>query len=258
MGVDKQGYLKQIPQKAWTAEYADVLSDVCTQLTVSLPDLIHSVYVYGSVARGTAKPGCSDLDLTLVLHHSATEAEQQVLKNIQQAIQEAHSIVSKVDFDIGVLVEVLAPESALKWGCWLKHYCCHLMGVDLSLSFPLCRPSKALAMALNGDCLERLNHYVEQISIEECHVQLKRLQREASRLLLRGTMVLRTDADLDWPQSLLDFVTTAQKRYPEQALVWAFFLTQTQDAVASKSVFLSQLNAYLDWLAKVMSESESP
>jgi predicted nucleotidyltransferase len=37
---------------------------------------LHSAYLYGSIPRGTATPGVSDLDLQLALHDEPTEADR--------------------------------------------------------------------------------------------------------------------------------------------------------------------------------------
>ncbi|WP_369597123.1 nucleotidyltransferase domain-containing protein [Pandoraea sp. PE-S2T-3] len=44
-----------------------LVADACESIPSALDDLLDGLYLYGSVARGCAVPGQSDLDLTLVL-----------------------------------------------------------------------------------------------------------------------------------------------------------------------------------------------
>ena len=80
------------------------------------PALIHSIYLYGSVARGEAIPGVSDLDITLLLTKPADSEALQRLEAWRQGFQREQRIVSKVDFDIGSVDEALKPEHHDSWG----------------------------------------------------------------------------------------------------------------------------------------------
>ncbi|MBP6115558.1 MAG: nucleotidyltransferase domain-containing protein [Neisseriaceae bacterium] len=252
IGVNEQGDIQQIPSLVLSLDEQRLLADACNRLQLALPTLIHSVYVYGSVARGTARPGASDLDLTLVLQRAPSAAESEALAAIQQALAQAHPIVSKVDFDVGTLAEVHTPALALRWGGWLKHYCRHVAGPDLSLDFPVLKPSRALALALNGDCVGRLGDYVLALRAATEPNDLRRLQREAARLVIRSTMVLRTDEDEGWPNALADLVVAATRHHPEQAAVWAYFMAQARQPRVDQATFVAYLQAYVDWLASSM------
>lgn len=250
VGIDQAGYVQQMPTEPLPRAYASLLAEVCAQLWALFPALIHSAYVYGSVARGTARLGVSDLDLTLILWQTPSAEEREALLRLQRCLAHRHPAVSKIDFDVGVVAEVLAPESALRWGGWLKHYCRHLKGDDLSLLFPVLPPTRALALALNGDCVSVLQDYVTQLEAATDDAAARRLQREAARQLLRATMVLRSDEDDAWPVTLVEMVAWASKHFPEQAQAWRYFEGQTQSSAADKNVFLAHLRAYLLWLGK--------
>ena len=47
--------------------FIPLLEALTSGLPCQFPALIHSIYLYGSVARGEAIPGVSDLDITLLL-----------------------------------------------------------------------------------------------------------------------------------------------------------------------------------------------
>ncbi|WP_454877288.1 nucleotidyltransferase domain-containing protein [Serratia inhibens] len=68
--------------------FAPVLAALTMGLPRQFPELIHSIYLYGSVARGEARPGVSDLDITLLLARPAAAVELQHIeqwrKNFQQ------------------------------------------------------------------------------------------------------------------------------------------------------------------------------
>ena len=105
--------------------------------------LLDGIYLYGSVARGSAKPGVSDLDVTLVLHQPPDAAALATLEALRLALAARHPEVVKIDFDIGSRQQVLDPQHLYSWGYWLKHHCRCLWGTDLAAHFDPFRPSRA-------------------------------------------------------------------------------------------------------------------
>nr|WP_237886437.1 nucleotidyltransferase domain-containing protein [Pseudomonas sp. PGPR40] len=78
-GIDADGYILTVPNVEVQSQFQDLLADVCMTLTGSEP-LLDGIYLYGSVARGNAVPGVSDLDLTLVLHSPPTSQDLEMLQ----------------------------------------------------------------------------------------------------------------------------------------------------------------------------------
>ncbi|MFD1839838.1 hypothetical protein ACFSHV_16115 [Paracidovorax cattleyae] len=57
----------------------------------------------------------------------------------------------KIDVDIGSRAEALDPGQANRWGFCLRHHCRGLWGNDLSRRFGPFRPSRGIALGMNGD-----------------------------------------------------------------------------------------------------------
>ena len=68
VAVDCNGYITLPNYKEIQPEYSGVVEEVITKLTSNFPDLVHSLYVYGSAATGRARLGKSDLDLTVIFN----------------------------------------------------------------------------------------------------------------------------------------------------------------------------------------------
>ena len=60
--------------------FIPLLEALTSGLPCQFPALIHSIYLYGSVARGEAIPGVSDLDITLLLTKPADSEALQHLR----------------------------------------------------------------------------------------------------------------------------------------------------------------------------------
>ncbi len=121
-GIDADGYILSVSNVEIQPQFQDLLVDVCMTLTRSEP-LLDGIYIYGSVARGDAVPGVSDLDLTLVLHSPPALQDLEMLESKKRTLESRHNEVTKIDFDIGSCFEVLAADNRMSWGYWLKHRC---------------------------------------------------------------------------------------------------------------------------------------
>jgi len=184
---------------------------------------VDSAYLYGSVARGDAVLGRSDVDVVLVLAGKPTVQDDIDIEAARRALETRHPEVSKVDFDVGFLEEVLAPENLHRWGFWLKHHCRCIYGYDLAGGIDPFLPSRRIARAVNGDFSYMLDGYAHRIGTESDPVTIARFAREASRKLIRATNMLRPVASDFWPESLEDHITLFVKTYPQMAQHAAFF-----------------------------------
>ena len=159
-------FIKPASEHPLQPEFVHLLDDARESPLHELGTLLHSLYLYGSVSRAAARPGLSDLDLSLVLAKPLTPAEAESLERVRTDLEARHPEVTKVDFDIGVLADVLNPAHLHSWGYWLKHECRCIYGTNLALQFDAFRPSAAIAQAVNGDYVQLLHNYAKRISKE--------------------------------------------------------------------------------------------
>lgn len=238
-------------------EFAALLHAVRTRLRVLLGPQLDSLYVYGSVARGVARPGHSDLDLSLVVTEALTPQQTQQLDALARQCLAEYAIVSKIDFDVGVRSDVLDPQNLYSWGYWLKHECRCIDGQDLAAHFPLFAPCMAIAQALNGDYLQTLNAYSAKIAAAPTQPELRRLQKEAARKWLRAGNLLRSESDAHWPRTLPDYVHSLCLQYPDMADVAGYFLRQASEPDASADAFNAQLQWGVQWLQQTLAPREA-
>ncbi|WP_440525445.1 nucleotidyltransferase domain-containing protein [Serratia nevei] len=230
--------------------FIPLLEALTSGLPCQFPALIHSIYLYGSVARGEAIPGVSDLDITLLLTKPADSEALQRLEAWRQAFQLEQRIVSKVDFDIGSVEEALNPEPCHSWGFWLKHHCRCLWGEDVSAAFPLFRPDRRIALAVNADLRPVLVRYREQLLLQASPVpDEKRLKREAARKLIRATNMLRAEGSAFWPTTLTDYAEQLLARYPAQQADMTYLLAHAVGE-ANDAAFVDRMMDFLAWIEK--------
>lgn len=250
-GTDANGFILEVPDAPVQSDFQNLLRDLCSTLVAEAPLLLDSIYLYGSVARGEAVPRVSDLDVTLVLSHEGSSPDLENIEALRKALAARHPEVVKIDFDIGHRAEVLAADNLFSWGYWLKHHCRCIWGNNLGQRFAPFRPSRAIAVAVNGDFEAVLNRYAERIEQTIDINEQSLWQREAARKLIRATNILRSDQDRNWPRTLDEHAEQFARHYPSMKTQIESFLVLAKTPTTSVKEFSTQLRNFVQWMAGV-------
>lgn len=163
-----------------------------------------SLYVYGSVATGTAQPGESDVDLLTVGLRSAEAAD------VARALSVRFS-----DLCRAVAVAAAQPsdfsgeiDAAYGGRVFLRHYCVHLVGPDLRSALPDFSADVRAARGFNGDIAQHARRWRMELDDGCDPVQLSRRLARKSLLAVAGLVSVHDDT---WTTDR----TTAAARWAE-------------------------------------------
>lgn len=248
MAIDLQGRITTLPPVEYQTQFKQLIGDVIAHLQLILKNRLHSIYVYGSVAKGQAVPYRSDLDLCLIFTRKIDEIEQRQLNEVHSYLEQTHNIVSKIDFDIGILADVIDERNRFSWGYWLKHHCRCIFGDDLSLRFEPFLPSKEIAVAVNGDFVDVLTQYIDELKNTADMNKRGLIQRAAARKLLRSTNILRNSSEVNWPDSLNEYAERFVTLFPECRYQISYFLQESYQPKDDSITFISKLEGFILWL----------
>ncbi|MDR0343274.1 MAG: nucleotidyltransferase domain-containing protein [Nocardiopsaceae bacterium] len=119
-----------------------------------------SLYVYGSVANGTARRGSSDVDLLsigladpVVLGERLSARYADRCRGVEVAAAMASDLTGGTDAAYGFRV-------------FLRHYCVHLTGPDPSAALPAFPADIRAARGFNGDLGQHLRRWRQQLESE--------------------------------------------------------------------------------------------
>ena len=230
-------------------EFQNVIQDAVQSLCTALPGILHSIYVYGSVAEGRAVPGRSDLDLTLVLHRPLSAAEKTILRCLDKALTARHSSVSKIGFDPGLLSEVPSAEDQPVWAYWLAHFCLPVWGDDLTLKLPVVTLNREIIHGINGDFPVLVRTNLMQLQKSPPLAEIRRIKRETARRLLRATALVWNDYETcTYPLPLPQMAGKAIALYPEKRHAITFLLGQTEEPDTGIIQFIAVAGTFSRWL----------
>ena len=127
-------------------------------------DNLHSVYLYGSVARKRAKPNRSNLDVLVVTHDSFSDVRTTLFNSIKWRFQKSYPFLTDVSLKNTLVKEVASLDSIFSWGFQLRHCSVCIYGEDLSECFGDYEPSWEIAKHWNMDVEDWVAVYRNRIA----------------------------------------------------------------------------------------------
>ncbi|MBY8874553.1 hypothetical protein K7640_22250 [Micromonospora sp. PLK6-60] len=209
--IAREGALHRVP-----AAFVPVVDAARARIAEVFGDgRLHSAYLYGSLPRGTAVPGVSDLDLLLALRREPTGADRADADAMQAALDERFAQVDGVGVLLFSARTLLSDLERHDLGFFVACLCTPLLGDDLAGRLPRYRPTSLLARETNGDLGRELAGWRERAAGTDAE------RRALARLV--GRRLVRTGFTLVMPRwggwvSDLDGCTEAFGHYHPERL----------------------------------------
>ncbi|WP_020134534.1 nucleotidyltransferase domain-containing protein [Streptomyces sp. 351MFTsu5.1] len=178
---------------------------------------LHSAYLYGSIPRGTARVGRSDLDLLLALNEEPTEADREDVRRFGEALDEEFPQIDGTGTLLYSRTQLLSEPERHDLGWFVACLCTPLLGDDLAEYLPRYRPDSLLARETNGDLALLLPRWRERIEAADSDETRRRLVRFMSRHLVRTAFTLVMPRWNGWTSDLAEMAEVFSAYYPERA-----------------------------------------
>lgn len=176
--IRREGALDRVQR-----EFAPVVE--ATRLRVAHafgPARLHSAYLYGSIPRGTAIPGTSDLDLLVILRDGPTDADRTAAAETCAA---AFPVIDGVGLLLSPARDVLSEAERDDFGFFVACLCTPLLGEDLAARLPRYRPTSRPARGTDGDLAAVLPLWRTRAAGATTDEARLRLSRRVARRLVR-------------------------------------------------------------------------
>lgn len=218
-GLDPQGY---IAREGSLARVPHDFRPVVAAARDGILDLfgarLHSAYLYGSIPRGTARVGRSDLDLLVVLYDEPAEADRSGGRALLEALDTRFPQTDGGGVLLSDRTWVLSDLERYDLGFFVACLCTPLLGEDLAEYLPRYRPDSLLARETNGDLALVLPRWRARIA-ETAHTEeaLRPLVRLMSRRLVRTAFTLVMPRWNGWTSDLHEMAEAFAGFYPDRA-----------------------------------------
>ncbi|THA47614.1 nucleotidyltransferase domain-containing protein [Streptomyces sp. A1136] len=250
-GLDAQGYferegsLGRVPRT-----FAPVVAAARERIAEAYGRRLHSAYLYGSVPRGTARPGRSDLDLLLALHREPADDDRDTADVLGRGLDEDFPEIDGV----GVLLygkdRLLSEEERFDLGWFLACLSTPLLGEDLAEQLPRYRPDGVLARETNGGLAALLPAWRSRVREASSPEEHRKLSRSYARHLVRSGFTLVMPWWGGWTSDLVESAEVFGRYYPDRAAQMRAAAAVALEPVADPAVLRTYTEDLGPWLAR--------
>ncbi len=142
------------------SEYKELVDKYIDLVLTEFKDNIHSIYMCGSIPKGTATPFKSDADFTIVCE-DPQEIDYETISTIKDKLLEEYPFVTKIDTIVCSIDNVLNKPN--EWGFWVKVICICVYGEDVGEQVPPILISPAFILDLNRETKEEVDRIRQRI-----------------------------------------------------------------------------------------------
>ncbi|MEU7411458.1 nucleotidyltransferase domain-containing protein [Streptomyces sp. NPDC042638] len=251
-GLDAQGFIER---EGSLARVPDAFRPVVAAARDRIPDVfgprLHSAYVYGSIPRGTARVGRSDLDLLIALREEPADADRDAVRALGEAVDEEFGQIDGVGTLLHGRGRLLSEPERYDLGWFVACLCTPLLGEDLAEYLPRYRPDSLLARETNGDLARWLPRWRERIEGAQDTEEARRpLVRFMSRHLVRTGFTLVMPRWQGWTSDLREMAEVFAAYYPERAAQLRTAARHGREPVGDPVVLRSYVDDLGPWLAE--------
>ncbi|WP_418962861.1 nucleotidyltransferase domain-containing protein [Streptomyces lavendofoliae] len=200
------------------AEFAPVVAAARARIGETFgPARLHSAYLYGSIPRGTARAGMSDLDLLIVLREEPGPADRAAVRELEAELDGAFPQIDGAGALSAGAGTVLSELERHDLGFLVACLCTPLLGEDLAGRLPAYRPTSLLARETNGDLELFLPRWRQRLAEAPAGRERARFARGVGRHLVRTGFTLVLPRWGDWTSDLDEMAEVFAGCYPRWA-----------------------------------------
>ncbi len=145
-GLDQRGRIRREGRLSWIDPvFLPLVSTTEVELRNLFGKRLHSIYLYGSVPRGTAVQGRSDLDVSVVLHDQPTDTDRASVGHLATELDHHTDLVDEVGITLDAARGLLSPAQRHDGAFHITCLCTPLWGPDLAEQLPEQYPTVDLA-----------------------------------------------------------------------------------------------------------------
>ena len=184
-GLDPNGFIvSDVSKDKIDNVYMPCIQESVESLRNLLHQQLHSVYVYGSVARGEAIAIKSDLDLIVMIDGKLSSVKLAQLKKLAEELsQKYRSLVRDVGIAVAYYDYTVDPSNYFE-NAFLKELCVCIDGEDLGDPFGPYKLTSEIAIRFNGDICQVLTRTLNRLETAS-NEDYKALTQGFARKLIR-------------------------------------------------------------------------
>jgi Nucleotidyltransferase domain len=256
--LDPEGYIRPEANLANVQpEYQGVPNAAADLLADEFGSHLHSAYLYGSVVRGNAVPGRSDVDLAAVLLAAPTDEDRHRADRVERALAERFPVLFSAGISLTHLQEVRSPAQRYGWQVFLRELAVCICGEDLRPGLPRTKPSAAVAAGFHDDTHAVFARAREMLGTSTDPEVIRGVCRMTSRRMVQVAFAVVMAREGVWATVLEEQAAVVGAAFPQWAEAARRAAGQGRRPVADAGVVRELLDTFGRWAEDALDRAVS-
>jgi uncharacterized protein len=256
--LDPEGYIRPEADLAHVQPAYQGLPDAAAGLLAEeFGPRLHSAYLYGSVVRGNAVPGRSDVDLIAVLLAAPTGEDRARADCVERALVERFPVLFSAGVGLTHLQEVCSPARRYSLQVFLRELAVCIWGEDLRPGLPRTKPSAAVAAGFHDDIHAVFARARESLGTSTDPEVIRRTCRMAARRMVQVAFAVVMAREGVWATVLEEQAVAVGAAFPQWAEAVRRAAEQARRPVADAGVVWELLDSFGRWAEDALDQAVS-
>jgi uncharacterized protein len=256
--LDPEGYIRPEADLANVQpEYQGLPDAAAALLTEAFGPRLHSAYLYGSVVRGNAVPGRSDVDVVAVLLAAPVDKDRRRADRVERALVERFPVLFSAGVGLTHLQEVRSPAQRYGLQVLLRELAVCIGGEDLRPGLPPTKPSAAVAAGFHDDTHAVLARARQSLGTSTDPEVIRRVCRMASRRMVQVAFAVVMAREGVWATVLEEQAAAVGAVFPQWAEAARRAAEQGRRPVADTGVVRELLDSFGRWAEDELDQAVS-
>lgn len=242
--TDSEGYLvSESSLENVTEPWDKPVAEIVDKFRSELGDNFHSLYIRGSLVRGTAVEGVSDIDGLVLLHGDPKVVDWSWRRQFATELRGKYPFVMGVDFGQASVDSVLSGQNRVR-AFLIKTLSACAAGEDISDRLPKVKPGRDALIAR-----WKFEEKIRPDYFTEPDITLKQKTKWLGKQMLRAGMELVMEDEQAYARDLYPCYELFSKHYPEKEPAMRRVLTQALFSAEDEADFEQMRDDIGPWLA---------
>lgn len=246
-GLDPEGYIvSDVSFDKINKIYKPCIQDSIECLAQLFPSDLHSVYVYGSVARGDAVVVQSDLDLIAMFNRKLSSAQLEELKKLSRKLTNNYQfLVREVGIAVADYDYTMAPSNYYENAFHRELSVC-VFGDDVGERFGPYTLTSEIAISFNGDICEALTRTLTRLE-KASNEEFTKISQNFARKLIRTYYSMVMVRAQIWTSQLKEQAEVIINSLPEKASIISTLLKWIEELPTDQKTVFNLLELEGRW-----------
>lgn len=215
--TDKDGYIiSESSTDKIASPWKEAVEEIKNAYLTHLGDVVHSIYVRGTVSRGEAIEGISDIDTFAVITKKPEEIDLSWVKETRKSLEQKFSFSTGVEFDFVAHHEFFDGDKLFNDRFTVKTQSACVYGYDLAQKIPPFRADIQTASHFHRNLKKVLENARNGIADNSDKEDIKEWCRWVMKRIIRAGFILVMDKEQAFTRDLYPSYELFAKHFPEK------------------------------------------